>query len=233
MGLSNGDLSAADVAAVVDRGNGFGFGGDGSFWIIVLFLFALMGGWNGNSGFGGNGVQQGFDQAAVMNGLGQINTSVSTGFANAEVAANARQIADMQSNFALQSQFSNCCCENRLAIANLSADIAREACADRASVTDALREVMTSNNAQTQRILDQMCQDKIDAKNEQIANLRQQMNMMQLTASQNAQTQAIIANNDLQTAALEQYLAPTPRPAYVVPNPNCCGQNYGCGCGIA
>lgn len=233
MGLSNGDLSAADVAAVVDRGNGFGFGGDGSFWIIVLFLFALMGGWNGNSGFGGNGVQQGFDQAAVMNGLGQINASVSTGFANAEVAANARQIADMQSNFALQSQFSNCCCENRLAIANLSADIAREACADRASVTDALREVMTSNNAQTQRILDQMCQDKIDAKNEQIANLRQQMNMMQLTASQNAQTQAIIANNDLQTAALEQYLAPTPRPAYVVPNPNCCGQNYGCGCGIA
>ena len=233
MGLSNGDLSAADVAAVVDRGNGFGFGGDGSFWIIVLFLFALMGGWNGNGGFGGNGVQQGFDQAAVMNSLGQINASVSTGFANAEVAANARQIADMQSNFALQNQFSNCCCENRLAIANLSADIAREACEDRASVTNALREVLTSNNAQTQRILDQMCQDKIDAKNEQIANLRQQITMQQLASSQAAQTQALITNNELQTAALEQYLAPTPRPAYVVQNPNCCGQNYGCGCGIA
>ena len=78
-----------------------------------------------------------------------------------------------------------------------------------------------------------MCQDKIDAKNEQIANLRQQMNMMQLTVSQNAQTQAIIANNELQTAALEQYLAPTPRPAYVVPNPNCCSQSFynGCSCG--
>ena len=78
-----------------------------------------------------------------------------------------------------------------------------------------------------------MCQDKIDAKNEQIANLRQQMNMMQLAASQNAQTQALIANNELQTAALEQYLAPTPRPAYVVQNPNCCAPTYnGCGCGM-
>ena len=77
-----------------------------------------------------------------------------------------------------------------------------------------------------------MCQDKIDAKNEQIANLRQQMAMMQLNASQNAQTQALIANNELQTTALEQYLAPVPRPAYVVQNPNCCSQNFGCGCGV-
>ena len=81
-----------------------------------------------------------------------------------------------------------------------------------------------------------MCQDKIDAKNEQIANLRQQMSMMQLQSSQNAQTQALIANNELQTANLEQYLAPVPRPAYIVQNPNgCnCGQNYynGCGCGV-
>lgn len=250
MSLSSGDLSAADVAAVVGNGNnGFGNWGDGSFWIIVLFLFALMGGWN-NNGFGGGnngysaGVQQGFDQAAVMNGINGINSSICSGFAGAEVAANARQIADMQSAFAnqtammqgfnnLQAQQASCCCENRLAVANLGSDIAREACADRAAVTDALSRVLEANNAQTQKILDQMCQDKIDAKNELIANLRQQMNMMQLQASQNAQTQALIANNELQTSALEQYLAPVPRPAYVVQNPNCCGQNFynGCGCG--
>ncbi len=250
MGLSNGDLSAADVAAVMNGGNGGGMGnwGDGSFWIIVLFLFALMGGWNNGGGFGGGSqapaVQQGFDQAAVMNGLTSINSSICNGFAGAEASANARQIADMQMGFAtqtamnqgfnaLQSQFANCCCENRLGIANLGSDLAREACADRAAVSDALRDVLAANNASTQRILDQMCQDKIDAKNEQIANLRQQMNMMQLASSQNAQTQAIIANNELQTAALEQYLAPTPRPAYVVPNPNCCNQNFNsCGCGM-
>ena len=59
--------------------------------------------------------------------------------------------------------------------------------------------------------------------------------MANLAASQGAQTAAILANNEAQTTALEQYLAPVPRPAYVVPNPNCCTQNYGtcgCGCGI-
>ena len=76
-----------------------------------------------------------------------------------------------------------------------------------------------------------MCQDKIDAKNEQIANLRQQIQMMQLVSSLNGQTQTIIANNEAQTTALERYLAPNPIPAYTVPNPNCCQQNYGCGCG--
>ena len=238
MSLSNGELSAADVAAVTGNNGGFGNWGDGSFWIIVLFLFALMGGWN--NGFNGGGsqpaVQQGFDQAAVMGQLGQINSSVTAGFANAETAANARQIADMQQNFALQTQFANCCCENRLATANLAADIAREACADRQAVSDALASTLNTMNAGIQSIKDQMCQDKIDAKNEQIANLRQQNIMMQLNASQNAQTQALIANNDLQTAALEQYLAPVPRPAYVVQNPNCCAQNFyngcGCGCGV-
>ena len=232
MSLSNGELSAADVAAITGN-NGFGGFGDGSFWIIVLFIFALMGGWN--NGFNGGGqpaVQQGFDQAAVMGQLGQINSSITSGFAGAEASANARQIADMQQSFALQTQFANCCCENRLATANLAADIAREACADRQAVSDALASTLNTMNAGIQSIKDQMCQDKIDAKNEQIANLRQQMNMMQLNASQNAQTQALIANNELQTAALEQYLAPTPRPAYVVQNPNCCPQNFynGCGC---
>ena len=72
-----------------------------------------------------------------------------------------------------------------------------------------------------------MCQDKIDAKNERIAELQQQLQMAQLAASQGAQT-----------AALERYLAPTPIPAYMVQNPNCCTNNFGyggcgCGCGAA
>lgn len=170
-----------------------------------------------------------FDQSAIMSGISGIQTSLS----NAEVSrcnqtANiTNQLTNMAANQA------SCCCENRLAIANLSADIAREACADRASVTDALRDVLEANNASTQRILDQMCADKIDAKNEQIAALQQQLTMSQLAASQNAQTAAIIANNEAQTNALERYLAPVPIPAYIVQNPNgCgCGYNYGCGCG--
>jgi hypothetical protein len=43
--MENGNLSAADVAAVT-RNNGGGFGNindGGFFWIIILFLFAIFG----------------------------------------------------------------------------------------------------------------------------------------------------------------------------------------------
>lgn len=247
MSLSSGDLSAADVAAVVGNGNnGFGNWGDGSFWIIILFLFAMFnGGWN-NGGFGNGGgqnpaVQQGFDQAAVMNSLNSIQSGICNGFASAESAAASRQVAQMQSDFAaqtamlqgfnsLQASQANCCCENRLAVANLGSDIAREACADRQAVSDALASTLNAMNAGIQSLKDQMCQDKIDAKNEQIANLRQQMSMMQLQSSQNAQTQQLLADNAVQTAALEQYLSPTPRPAYIVPSPFAARSYSPCGC---
>ena len=197
-------------------GNGFGFGGDNAWWIIILLIF--MGGWgnNGwNNGGGGYGaeIQRGFDQSALTTGLNGIQTSLLTGFNN------------------LQNTFSNCCCENRLGLADVKYTVATEACADRSAVAMALRDVLEANNASTQKILDTMCQDKIDAKNETIAMLRQQLQMAELAASQGAQTAQIIANNEAQTMALERYLAPTPVPAYVVQNPNCCQQNYNCGCG--
>ena len=230
MALEGNSMSAADMAAVLGNDRDGMFGG-GGFWMLVLFvIFAMFGGNFG--GFGGNaGYQAGFDQAAVMGALNTLTASVSAGFAGVEASANARQIANMQADFALQSQVAQQGSDNRLAIANLSADLAREACADRAAVGEALTKVLEANNAGVQRILDTMCQDKIDAKNEQIANLRQQIQMMQLVSSLNGQTQTIIANNEAQTTALERYLAPNPIPAYTVPNPNCCQQNYGCGCG--
>ena len=63
-----------------------------------------------------------------------------------------------------------------------------------------------------------------------IAQLRSELMYARGQASQDVQTAQIIANNNAQTNALEQYLAPIPRPAYVVQNPNCCQQNT-CGCG--
>lgn len=219
-------------------GNGFGgFGGGG------MFPWLMANGVNTN-----NDVQRGFDQAAVMSGINGVQGAVNSGFATAEVAACNRamdamqtsysnQIASMNQSFA-QSQaldnrldtismaLQNCCCENRAAVADLKYTIATEACADRAAINDALRDVLEANTASTQRILDQMCQDKI-------ADLRSQLSMAQFSASQNAQTAAIIANNESQTTALEQYLAPVPKPAYVVQNPNCCAANVGCGCGVA
>lgn len=240
------DMSAADLAAVMNN-DGDGFGNGNGWWIILLFLFL---GW-GNRGYGNGGAGdaggdmlypwmnqaqttwQGISniQQDVCNGFAGVTAAVTNGFANAETAATTRQMANMQQMFGLSQQFADCCCENRLGIANLGSDIAREACADRAAVTDGVRDILANQTAGIQRILDQMCQDKIDDKNEQIAQLRQEIALKDLAASQNLQTAQLVADNAAQTNALEQYLAPVPRPAYVVANPNCCQQNFGCGCG--
>lgn len=263
MSLSeNGNgLSAADIAAVTGAsGNGaFGWGEGGLFWIIVLFLFAMMGNW-GNGFGGGNAqmpyilsnttntdIQRGFDQQAIMTGLNGINSTVANGFANAEISRCNSQANILQTlnnnqsavnanmnNLAMSLQ--NCCCENRAGLADLKYTVATEACADRQAVTDALTAVTTAMNAGFQGIYNQMCQDKIDSKNEEIANLRTQLSMKDLAASQIAQTSQILANNEAQTAALERYLAPNPVPAYVVQNPNCCNPGYytgSCGCAAA
>lgn len=238
MALDNGTLSAADVAAVTGNNGGWFGGNDGSFWIIVLFLFALMGNGWGN-GFGGgnaavpyiqNDVQSGFDQAAIMSGINGINTSL----ANAEISrCNLMSNLSNQLNTIAMAQ-QNCCCENRAATADLKYTVATEACADRAAVSDAVREVSDNLGVKVQSVMDKICQLELDAKNETIASLRSQNQALQFAASQGAQTAQIIANNEAQTSALERYLAPQAIPAYIVQNPNCCGNpNYGCGYGYA
>lgn len=220
-------------------GNGFGFGGD---WAWILLLLIL--GW-GNNGFGGYGggygggagfvdasVQRGFDQNAIMSSLGDIQGAICNGFAGVEASANARQIADMQNSFALQSQLASCCCENRLGTADLKYTVATENCADRYEAAQNTRDIIENANRNNQAILDKLCALEIDAKNDKIADLERQLTMANLAASQTAQTSRILADNTAQTVALEQYLNPTPIPAYVVQNPNCCPNNGGCGCGF-
>lgn len=221
--------------------------GDGNGWWVILFLFALMGGNWGNGGFGGNGnngvlpylynddtknaVNRGFDTAGLSGQLSGIQNAVSQGFSSAEVAECNRAMNILGQFNTLQSQLANCCCENRLATANLGALVQSENCADRAALSDGIRDIIANQTAGTQRILDMMCQDKIDAKNEKIAELQNQLNMLNLAQSQTAQTAALLADNNRQTAVLEDYLNPVARPAYIVQNPNCCAQQYGCGCG--
>lgn len=241
MALTDENGMVMPVTPMYGSGSGFGngFGGDG-WWIILLFI--ILGGAWGN-GFGGNGGGVGglypwMNQTETINGGFRdqmLNTNISgikEAIANLDVSENSRQMANMNQMFALQSALQNCCCENRAGLADLKYTVATEACADRAAVNDALRDVIAANTASTQRILDQMCNDKIDAKNEKIADLERQLTMANLAASQNAQTSAILADNARQTVALEQYLNPTPIPAYQVANPNCCNNwSTGCGCG--
>lgn len=239
MSISDGNLSVADIAAVTN-GGGFGFGGDNGWWLILLFLFAFGGWGNGfGGGYGGGGtpyvvndVQRGFDQSAVMSGITGIQTSLSNGFATSEVSQ-CNQTANLtgQLSALALNQATNACNTNSN-IADLKYTVATEACADRAAVTDALQVVTNVINNGVQSIKDQLYSDKLDAKNEEIANLRTQINLANLSASQNAQTAAIIANNEAQTVALERYLSPVPVPAYIVPQNSCgCGCNTGYSCG--
>jgi hypothetical protein len=140
------------------------------------------------------------------------------------------QMAVNQGFNAVESQLANCCCENRLATANLNSTILAENCADRAALSDGIRDLLTNQTNNTQKILDQMCQDKIDAKNETIAQLRSELMFARGQASQDVQTAAIQAGQRALANEVEQYVLPTPRPAYLVQNPNCCQQNS-CGCG--
>ena len=233
--------------------NGFG-GGNG-------------GGWNGSIPWilnNDNDIERGFDQQATMGALSALQSSVSNGFANAstqlcnccadiqqslcngfagvEAGANARQIANMNQAFGMQtammqgfngiqSQFADCCCENRLGLADLKYTVATEACADRSAINEALRDVISANTASTQRILDQLCSDKLEQKNDIINQLRSELMYARGQASQDVQTATIQAGQRALANEVEQYVLPTPRPAYIVANPACCNQNTGCGCG--
>ena len=162
-----------------------------------------------------NDVQRGFDQSALMTGItgvqnavtsgfgdvatqlcggfAGVNASIANGFAQSEIAANSRQMANMNQVFGLQTALQNCCCENRLATANQTATILAENCADRAAISDGVRDIIANQTMNTERILGAMTQDKIDAKNEQILSLQNSLNMANLAASQVAQTQQILA----------------------------------------
>lgn len=181
----------------------------------------------------------------LCNSTSDIVSAVNNGFSNAEVSANARQMADMQQNYnnqlstlqsfnSLGSQLASCCCENRLGIANLNSTILSENCADRAALADGLKDVLINQTANTQRILDQLCNDKIDEKNEKIADLQRQLSMADLKASQIAQNSFIAQGFANEVDALYNRLSSCPVPSTPVygrtPIFTCPG-NSGCGCG--
>lgn len=241
--FNNNGYSLSDIAAATGNDGGFGLNGDGA-WILILFILILAGGWGNGFGYGngGNGaeIQRGFDQSAVINGLAGITGAINTGFSNAEVSrcnsqANILQtLNNNQANLSTQLNTiamnqQNCCCENRAGLADLKYTVATEACADRSAISDALKDVIASNTANTQAILDKLCQQEIDALKSQNQRLQMESYLANLAASQNAQTGQILTDNAAQTTALLRSLNPAPIPAYVVPNPSGCNCSNGCG----
>lgn len=190
-------------------------------------------------------------QTSLCNGFAGVNATVNGGFANAETAANARQMANMQQAFAgqtamaqgfnqLGTQFADCCCENRLASADLKYTIATENCADRAAISDGIRDVIESQTRGTQQILDKLCSLELDNYRRENDQLRTQLNMANLAASQTAQTAQIRDGQQASVAALVNELRSCPipsqpvygsQPIFTCPNNNNNGCGCGCGCG--
>lgn len=212
---TNGNL-VMPVAPMGGYGNGggMGFGDMGSGWWLILLLICL-GGWGNGFGFGGgfggnavgpmmvnNDVQRGFDQSALVTGItgvqnavtsgfgdmqtalcsgfGGVNANIANGFAQAEIGSNARQMANMQQTFALQTQLSDCCCANRQATIETQNVVAAEGAATRGAIQQGI-----------QAILDRICADKIDAKNEKIVELNNKISSLE-------------ANNYIQNALTAQ-----------------------------
>ena len=169
------------------------------------------------------GAANGLSQQLNSNELASLNRSF------------AEQTANMQGFNAVQGQLAQCCCDSRAGLADLRYTVATEACADRAAVNDALRDVIAANTASTQRILDQLCQDKIDAKNDEIARLRQEINMQTLAASQAAQNAFISQGFANEVDQLYNRLNNCPVPSTPVygrqPIFTCNNNGCGCGCG--
>lgn len=205
-----------------------------------------------------NGIQQGVNNLSTQlcNCCSDVQMALANGFAGVEQGANARQIANMNQAFGaqtammqgfnnIQSQFADGCCENRLANCQTQNIIQNEGNATRFADANNTRDILTAMNAGIQSIKDQLCQDKIDAKNETIANLRQELMFSRGQASQVEQTAQLLANNNTQTAIFQQGLnnevdalynrlnnCPVPStPVYGRTPIFTCNGNNGCGCG--
>jgi len=214
-------------------GNGFGGYGGGALANDAAVMYPWMnqsnqisGGFRDqmlNTGISGiqSAITSGFGdvQTALCGGFAGVNAGIANGFAQAEIAANARQIADMNQNFAaqtatlqgfnaVQSQLAQCCCDNRMATVQTQNIVSSEGAATRLAIQE-----------QTQAILDKMCQQEIDALKAQNIALQNQLNVANLAASQTAQTAALIADNTAQTQYIVNRVAPYPIPAYTVANP--------------
>ena len=238
MSLSDGGVQATMPVAPVNSSNGgFGWGGEGSWFIIILFLFAFLGwgngGWGNNAGNSGGvvdgyvltsdfanverkieSVNQGlcdgfYQQAQLVNGT---NMAMANGFAQAELSRSNQQAALMQQLNAMQMQAANCCCENRAAIAQVRYDMATQACDTRNTVQNATRDIIDANNQNSRAILDFLTQSKLQ-------DLQSENQGLKLAASQAAQNNYLVSQ-----------LRPSPIPAYTVQNPYCCNQYAACGC---
>ena len=216
-GFGNGDWSWILLLILLSGGYGFGggFGGFGGFGMGMDFMYPWLS--NGQKEIMQN-TNQGFDTLQLSNQIegtrdgiygisnqicsstADVTSAINNGFYGAEIAANNRQMADMQQNFDLSRQLSECCCNNRLATCQTQNIIQNEANTTRFADANNTRDIITNATANTQAILDKLCQLELDGFKRENDQLRSQLQFANMQASQVQQTadlrtsQATIAN---------------------------------------
>lgn len=240
--------SIADIAAVTGGGNNGwnnGWGGDG--WWVLIILFALFGGWGRGGAFGGNGgsgcgcdgacatvgdIQRGFDNQGVTNklngleqGLSQLGYADLSQFNNVTNGLSQLGYQTQASVNDISRQLADCCCETREAIQGVNYNIAQGFANQGYQLQQCCCDLKQSIADNTRAITDQLNQFRMEDKNDTIAELRSQVQALNLAQSQANQNNYLIGQ-----------LRPSPIPAYTVANPyagfgyGCCGTTQSCCC---
>jgi len=227
-------------------GWGNGYGGFGGGNAEFPWLFNGQSGINANTNAGFQNAMLNDNVTSIRDGIASLSTqlcnccgdmqmALSNGFANAEQGANARQMADMQQMFGIQSALQNCCCENRAGIADLKYTVATENCADRTQSMQNTRDIIENQTRSTQAVLDKLCQLELDGFKRENDNLRSQLNMATLRESQTAQNAFISQGFANEVDQLYNRLNNCPVPTTPVygrtPIFTCNNNGCGCGCG--
>lgn len=240
------------ILLLLFAGGGWGMGGfGGGFGNMMLgydFPWLLTGQQNINSntnnGFrdamlndGINSIRDGINglSTQLCGCCGDMQMALANGFAGVEQGANARQMANMQTAFNMQTANAQGFNNVGTGIADLKYTVASEACATRTNDTQNTQSILNLVNSGIQSIKDQICQDKIDAKNDTIAQLRQELLYARGQASQDVQTARILAGQTAEVDALYNRLDTCPigtTPVYGrTPIFTCNNSGCGCGCG--
>lgn len=235
--------SLADIAAATgnDRKDGYGFGGDGAWWIIILFLFCFAGGWgNGRGGlFGGEGatgsgitdgyiltsdfanIERKIDSvnSGLCDGFYALNTSLLTGFGDVNNNITQQTIAGMQNTNAITSQLTalgtqmaQCCCDAKYQSATQAADLNYRLAEQSCQTRQAIADSTQAITANA------------DCNTRSILGALQAMQTQALQDKITAltadnQSLKFAASQAAQNAYLVSALSPAPVPAYQVPNP--------------
>lgn len=220
------------------NGNGFGNGFNNDYAWLSNGQKEIM--QNTNNGFDTlqltnqlTGINSGVQNLSTQlcNSTNDVISSVNNNFANAEISANSRQMANMQQAFnseiATLNGFNNinnalqqCCCDNRLATCQTQNIVQNEANATRFADANNTRDIITNATSNTQAILDKLCQLELDgvkaqveAKNDKIADLQRELSMADLRASQTAQNAFISQGFANEVDALYNRLSSCPVPS--------------------